>query len=148
MHSCPTSAGLLLDGRASAATFTDPFLLERRSGQDYILAAMQLNFEGTAACRLFVVIDGAVRRIAAFSVVAEKPGVTGASHTQLLSAVADECRGRGNYRGLTYATTLLLPRDGALLNVTHVGNGPMQRAYHLNGRVHVEDTVLMRRIFR
>jgi hypothetical protein len=128
--------------------FTDPFLLERRSGLDYILAVMQLNFERLRPVDFVVAIDDAVGRIVGFSVVGQKPGLTGASHTQLLSAVADEYRGREVYRSLTCALTLLLPRNATLLNVTQVGNGPMQRAYHLSGRVHVADTVLMRRVFR
>jgi ribosomal protein S18 acetylase RimI-like enzyme len=128
--------------------FTDPFLLERRAGLDYILAVMQMNFERLQPADFLVAVDDAAGRIAGFSVVGKKPGMAGASHTQLLSAVANDYRGRGIYQGLTQLLWRTLPRDAALLNVTHVGNRSMQRAYLQSARVHLADTVLMRRVFQ
>jgi hypothetical protein len=128
--------------------FTDPLLLERRSGLEYILAVMHLNFERLRPADFAVALDDATGRIEGFSVVGQKPGLTDAIHTQLLSAVANAYRGRGIYEGLTRVLLRTLPRDAMLLNVTHIGNSPMQRAYRLSGRTHLADTVLMRRIFR
>lgn len=127
--------------------FTDPHLFRRRPGLDYILAVMQLNFERLRPADFVVAVDDRTGRIVGFSVVAAKPGLTGASHTQLLSAVAATHRGRGVYRGLTRALARLLPGDATLLNVTHVANQPMQRAYALSGRTHLADTLVMRRMF-
>jgi hypothetical protein len=128
--------------------FTDPFLLERRSGLDYIIAVMQMNFDRLPPADFLVAVDDAAGRIAGFSVVGKKHGVTDASHTQFLSAVACDYRGRGIYQGLTQLLVRTLPRDAALLNVTHVENRAMQRAYLQSGRVHLADTVLMRRVFQ
>jgi ribosomal protein S18 acetylase RimI-like enzyme len=128
--------------------FTDPFLLGRRSGLDYILAVMQLNFDRLPPADFLVAVDDAAGRVAGFSVVGEKTGVTGASHTQFLSAVASDYRGRGIYQGLTLLLWRTLPRDATLLNVTHVENRSMQRAYLQSGRVHLADTLLMRRVFQ
>ena len=128
--------------------FTDPFLLERRAGLDYILAVMQMNFERLQPADFLVAVDDAADRVAGFSVVGKKPGLAGASHTQLLSAVANDYRGRGVYQGLTQLLWRTLPRDATLLNVTHAENRAMQRAYLQGARVHLADTVLMRRVFQ
>jgi hypothetical protein len=134
--------------RGFSRHFTDPFLLARRSGLEYILAVMQLNFERLPPADFLVAVDEAADRIAGFSVVGRKHGVSGASHTQFLSAVANAYRGRGIYQGLTRLLRRTLPSDATLLNVTHVENRPMQRAYLQSGRLHLADTVLMRRVFR
>ena len=127
--------------------FTDPFLLERRPGLDYILAAMQLNFDRLPPAGFLVALHGDADRVAGFSVFGEKPGLTGATHTQLLSAVRADYRGRGVYGGLTRLLWQSLPRDATLLNVTHADNREMQSAYHKSGRVRLADTVILRRIF-
>jgi len=127
--------------------FTDPFLLERRSGLDYILAVMQLNFERLPPGDFLVAVHTGSDRIAGFSVVGKKPGVTGASHTQLLSAVSKDYRGSGVYQGLTRLLWQTLPPGATLLNVTHVDNRAMQRSYLQSGRVHLADTVLVRRVY-
>jgi len=127
--------------------FTDPFLVERRPGLDYILAAMRLNFERLPPAGFLVAVDEGVDRVAGFSVFGEKPGLTGATHTQLLSAVHGDFRGRGVYGGLTHLLGHSLPPEAALLNVTHIDNREMQSAYHKSGRIRLADTVIMRRVF-
>lgn len=127
--------------------FTDPFLLKRRPGLDYILAAMQQNFDRLPLAGFLVALPEDADQVAGFSVFGEKPGLTGATHTQLLSAVRGEYRGRGVYGGLTRLLWQSLPRDATLLNVTHAENRGMQNAYHKSGRVGLADTVIMRRVF-
>ena len=127
--------------------FTDPFLLERRAGLDYILAAMQLNFDRLPPAGFLVAVDEQLDRVAGFSVFGEKPGFIGATHTQLLSAVHGAYRGSGVYGGLTRLLWHSLPPDATLLNVTHVENLGMQSAYQKSGRVRLADTVIVRRVF-
>lgn len=135
------------DRQGFSRHFTDVFLLQRRPGLDYILAVMQLNFDRRPLKDFLVAVHADTDRIAGFSVVGEKAGLTGASHTQLLSAVAKDYRGSGIYQGLTRLLWQTLPSDATLLNVTHVENGAMQRAYLQSGRVHLADTVLVRRVY-
>ena len=94
-----------------------------------------------------VALDGSPERVAGFSIFGEKPGLAGATHTQLLSAVRADYRGRGVYGGLTRLLWQSLPRDATLLNVTHAENRGMQNAYHKSGRLRLADTVIVRRIF-
>ncbi len=125
--------------------FTDPVLLERRPGLDYILAVMQLNFDRLPPAGFLVAVHEDADQVAGFSVIGEKPGPTAATHTQLLSAVRAEYRGRGVYGGLTRLLRQSLPPEAILLNVTHVENREMQTAYHKSGRIRLADTVIVRR---
>ena len=127
--------------------FTEPFLVERLPGQAYIIAVMQLNFDRLTPADFFVAIHADADRVAGFSVVGGKAGLTKGTYAQLLSAVREGYRGRGLYGGLTHLLRHSLPRDASLLNVTHVDNREMQSAYDKSGRVQLADTVVMRRVF-
>ena len=128
--------------------FTDPVLLERLPGTAYILAAMELNFEHVVPSHFLVAVDIGSDQVCGFSAVGRKPGLKEDIFTQLLSAVRRAYRGRGIYRGLTHLLSQTLPQEATLLNVTHVGNRAIQRAYQGSGRVHLADTVVLRRVFR
>jgi ribosomal protein S18 acetylase RimI-like enzyme len=82
-----------------------------------------------------------------FSILAERPGLEQEQYTQLLSAVRKDYRGKGVYAGLTRLLTEILPNEAQLLNVTHVDNYAMQRAYQDTGRQHYADTLVLRRVF-
>lgn len=125
--------------------FRDPVLLERLPGIAYILAVMDLNFEHVAPGHFLVAVDASSDRVCGFSVIGRKPGLIGDTYTQLLSAVQKAYRGRGVYRGLTHLMSQTLPQGATLLNVTHVDNRAMQRAYQGSGRVHLADVVVLRR---
>jgi hypothetical protein len=127
--------------------FTDPFLLERCSGVDYILALMDLNFRNVEPKHFLISFDTGVSRVCGFSAVGRKPGLEGDTYTQLLSAVGGEYRGQGIYRGLTGLLSEILDHDVRLLNVTHAANEKMQKAYKNSGRHHSADTVILRRVF-
>ncbi len=127
--------------------FTDPFLLERRPGVEYILALMNLNFTGVPPEQFLIAIDTRVSRVCGFSAVGKKPGLEGDTYTQLLSAVSEEHRGQGLYQGLTGLLTEILAHEFRLLNVTHATNHTMQKAYRDSGRIHSADTVILRRVF-
>lgn len=127
--------------------FTDPFLLERCSGVDYILALMVLNFKNVEPKHFLISFDTAVSRVCGFSVIGKKPGLEGNTYTQLLSAVGGEHRGQGIYRGLTGLLSEILAHDVRLLNVTQAANQKMQKAYKDSGRHHSADTVILRRVF-
>ena len=127
--------------------FTDPFLVRRRPGLEYILAAMRLNFDRLPPAGFLIALHEETDQVAGFSVFGEKSGLSGATHTQLLSAVRADYRGRGVYGGLTRLLWQSLPRGAVLLNVTHADNREMQSAYLKSGRVRLADTVIVRRIF-
>jgi ribosomal protein S18 acetylase RimI-like enzyme len=128
--------------------FADLFLLDRRGGLDYIISVMNLNFQNLDPNYIFIAIDNDNCKVCGFSAVGKKSGLKGKRFTQLLSAVDNEYRGRGIYRGLTLLLSKTLPADAELLNVTHVANTKIQRAYRDSGRNHVADTVILRRIFK
>ena len=127
--------------------FLDPVLLERSPGIAYILAVMALNFEHATPDHFLVANDVSSDRVCGFSVVGSKPGLEGDVYAQLLSAVRAAYRGQGIYRGLSHLLSRTLPQDATLLNVTHVDNLAMQRAYRDSGRVHVADVVVLRRMY-
>ena len=104
-------------------------------------------FERLPPAGFLVAVDEAADRVAGFSVFGEKRGLTGATHTQLLSAVHGDFRGRGVYGGLTHLLGQSLPPEATLLNVTHIDNREMQSAYHKSGRIRLADTVIVRRVF-
>jgi GNAT superfamily N-acetyltransferase len=133
--------------RGHSRHFTDPVLLERLPGIAYILAVMDLNFERVAPSHFLVAVDVSSDRVRGFSVIGGKPGLGGHTYTQLLSAVRKAYRGRGVYRGLTHLLSQVLPQDATLLNVTHVDNRAIQRAYQGSGRAHLADTVVVRRLY-
>lgn len=128
--------------------FSDSFLLKRRPGLDYILAVMELNFKHVDPHHFFIAVDNHLSRVCGFTAVGKKSGVKDNIYTQLLSGVSRDYRGRGIYRGLTRLLSRTFPPDAGLLNVTHVENQKIQRAYKDSGRIHVADTALLRRIFR
>jgi hypothetical protein len=127
--------------------FKDPFLLARAPGLAYIRAAMQLNFERVDAAFLLLATDPVGDRLCGFSVVGPKRGLPGETFTQLLTGVREEYRGRGVYQGLTGLLKRALPPDGVLLNATHADNAAMEAAYRRSGRIHLADTVVLRRVF-
>jgi ribosomal protein S18 acetylase RimI-like enzyme len=136
------------EGKGHSRHFTDPILLERLPGMAYILAVMELNFEQVPLNRFLVAMDTDSDEACGFSVLGKKPGLEEDVYTQLLSAVRKAYRGQGIYRGLTSLLAQKLPQDAKLLNVTHVGNRAIQRAYQGSGRVHLADTVVLRRVSR
>jgi len=127
--------------------FTDSVLLERLPGIAYILAAMELNFKHVVPSHFLVAVDIGSDQICGFSAVGRKPGLGKHMYTQLLSAVRKAYHGQGIYRGLTHLLSQTLPQNALLLNVTHVGNHAIQRAYQNSGRVRLADTVVLRRVF-
>jgi ribosomal protein S18 acetylase RimI-like enzyme len=127
--------------------FSDPILLAKQSGVDYILALMRLNFEHIPLEHFLVAVDAPKDQVCGFSVIGKKPGLGEHVYTQLLSAVRKEYRGLGIYHGLTNLLLQTLPQDAGLLNVTHVENRAIQRAYADSGRVHLADAVVLRRFF-
>ena len=127
--------------------FADSFLSERRPGIEYILAVMELNFKHVDPAHFLIAVDNNLSRVCGFSAIGRKSGLKGNFYTQLLSGVSKEYRGRGIYRGLTGMLSRTFPPDAGLLNVTHVANQKIQRAYENSGRIHVADTVLLRRVF-
>jgi hypothetical protein len=135
------------DQKGHSRHFTDPALLERLPGIAYTLAVMELNFEHVAPHHFLVAADIGSEQVCGFSAVGKKPGLEEDTYTQLLSAVRNAYRGRGIYRGLTYLLSQTLPQEATLLNVTHVGNRAIQRAYQDSGRVCLADTVISRRVF-
>lgn len=127
--------------------FTDGVLLERLPGIAYILAAMELNFKTVPPENFLVAVNDDTDQLCGFSAVGRKPGLGIGVYTQLLSAVANMHRGQGVYNSLTRLMSQTLPQDVSLLNVTHIGNQAMQRAYLDSGRDHLADTVVLRRVF-
>lgn len=128
--------------------FCDPFLIGRQSGKNYILSVMALNFRHVPINQFLIAIDNDLKQIYGFSVVGKKPGLKGDVYSQLLSAIQKEYRGRGIYRGLTVKLYQSFSKDSTLLNVTHVANEKIQRAYKESGRQHLSDTVILRRVFK
>ncbi len=127
--------------------YTDSLLSGRRPGIDYILAVMKLNFKHIDPRHFLVAVDEDKTRICGFTVLGKKPGIVGSVYSQLLSAVSGLYRGQGIYRGLTELAARAFPPGAGLLNVTHVRNRKIQRAYQESGRRHVADTVVLRRVF-
>jgi ribosomal protein S18 acetylase RimI-like enzyme len=127
--------------------FTDSFLLNRCAGVEYIKEVMKLNFKSLDPKKFLLAIDNDLSVVCGFSVIGKKPGIEETTYTQLLSAVSKEYRGLGIYRGITRLLSESLPPDARLLNVTHVENQKIQRAYEGSGRKHMADTVVIRRIF-
>ncbi len=127
--------------------FTDPFLLGRLSGVDYILAAMKLNFERLAPDSFLLAVDYNPARVCGFSILGKKPGLGAGLYTQILSAVAREYQGRDIYSGISQLLVRMLPPQATLLNVTHAGNHAIQTAYSRSGRSHLADTSVLRRVF-
>jgi len=137
------------DQKGYSRHFTDPVLLKRLPGIAYILAAMELNFERVEPAHFLVAVDvDSDHQVCGFSAIGRRSGFKAGICTQILSAVRKAYRGRGIYRGLTNLLSQTLPHDATLLNVTHVGNAAIQRAYQGSGRVHLADTVVLRRIFQ
>lgn len=128
--------------------FTDPFLLDRLPGVEYILALMEQNFDRIPPERFLMAVAASGDRLGGFSVLGIKPGLEGDTYTQLLSAVRQEYRGQGIYRGLTGLLARTAPPRSVLLNVTHQKNTSIQEAYAGSGRRHLADTVIVRRIWR
>jgi ribosomal protein S18 acetylase RimI-like enzyme len=133
--------------RGMSRHFTDPILLARLPGIVYIMALMEENFEHVPLDRFLVAIEPATDEVCGFSAIGRKPGLGEATFTQLLSAVHETYRGQGVYRGLTRLLSETLPQDATLLNVVQTGNHAMQRAYQGSGRLHLADTVVLRRVF-
>ena len=127
--------------------FTDPVLLERQPGIAYILAMMQLNFERVPPSHFLIAVDRTKNRVCGFSVIGKKSGFEEAQYTQLLSAVQKTYQGQGIYRGLTRCLSKIMPQHAMLLNVTHEENLAIQQAYQKSGRVHLADTVVMRKLY-
>lgn len=125
--------------------YTDPVLVERLPGLAYTLAVMQLNFDRLAPSDILVAVDPGPGVVCGFTVVEKKAKLPGNVHTQLLSAVGRDYRGRGIYQGLTELLRRRLPAGAVLLNVTHAANRSMQGAYRRSGRIHVADTRILRR---
>jgi hypothetical protein len=125
--------------------FTDPFLSARKPGRAYIAAAMQLNFERVNPDAILYALDRD-QRLCGFSVFGKKTGLASDTFTQLLSAVSRDYRGQKVYRGMTRLLIANLPQDAVLLNATHADNTAMQAAYERSGRVHLADTVVLRKV--
>ncbi len=126
--------------------FKDSFLRGRLPGTEYIVAVMKLNFSHLAAKSFLIAIDDHTDEVCGFSVVGSKHGLGTDTYTQLLSAVNPAYRGRGIYRGLTNLLATKFPTEATLLNVTHVETESIQRAYAGSGRIHLADTLLLRRV--
>jgi hypothetical protein len=135
------------EGKGHSRHFTDPILLKRQPGIAYILDVMALNFEYVMPDHFLVAVDTGSDQVCGFSVVGKKTGLGEDVYTQLLSVVSQTYRGRGIYRGLTSLMPRILPQDATLLNVTHAGNRATHRAYQNSGRVHLVDTVVLRRFY-
>lgn len=131
----------------SSRHFVDPHLTKRIVGIEYILAIMRLNFEKVTPDGFLLAIDQNTGAVAGFSVVGKKPTLEEQTYTQLLSAVRSSYRGSGIYRGLTRLLAHTYPEDALLLNVTHIQNESIQRAYQDSGRTHLADTIIVRRFF-
>jgi hypothetical protein len=125
--------------------FTDPFLSDRTPGCAYIVAAMQLNFERLSPSSfLLALMKDSL--LCGFSVFGKKSGLDLETFTQLLSAVRKDYQGRQVYQSMTRLLIASLPPNAVLLNATHAGNAKMQVAYKRSGRMHLADTVALRRI--
>jgi hypothetical protein len=135
------------EDRGMSRHFTDPILLARHPGIAYIMALMQKNFAHVQLDRFLVVIESKTDEVCGFSVIGRKPGLGETTFTQLLSAVLRAYRGQGVYRVLTRLLSETLPQDATLLNVVQTGNRAIQRAYQGSGRLHLADTVVLRRVF-
>lgn len=127
--------------------FRDAYLSERISGIEYILAVMSMNFAHVAANGFLLAVDHKTGEVSGFSVVGKKPTLQEETYTQLLSAVRLPYRGRGVYRGLTRLLLDTFAKNATLLNVTHAQTEAIQRAYQDSGRIHLADTLVIRRIF-
>jgi hypothetical protein len=125
--------------------FRDPCLINIRSGVEYILGLMHRNFQNIAPEGFLLAVDQVDGTLAGFSVVGRKPNLEKETYTQLLSAVRPSYRGAGVYRGLTRLLRSSFPEDAVLLNVTHIQNESIQRAYKDSGRMPLADTVVVRR---
>lgn len=132
----------------SSRHFRDPLLASRLPGSAYIGAVMKLNFEHVPAQGFLLAVDEASDELAGFSVVGQKSTFDPQQQTftQLLSAVGEGYRGHGVYRGLSRLLHERFPHEACLLNVTHVQNHAIQRAYRDSGRTHVADTAVLRRV--
>ncbi len=131
----------------SSRHFIDPYLTQRIAGVEYIFAIMRLNFEKVTPDGFLLAIDKNTGAVAGFSVIGKKPTLEEQTYTQLLSAVRSSYRGSGIYRGLSRFLAYTFPKDALLLNVTHIQNESIQRAYQDSGRTHLADTVIVRRFF-
>ncbi|MDD4274553.1 MAG: GNAT family N-acetyltransferase [Desulfobacter postgatei] len=127
--------------------FADEFFFKKKSGVEYISTAMKLNFEFADHRHFLIALDEYESQICGFTVIGSKSWLSENIHTQLLSAVSKAYRGKGIYRGLTDLLSQTFPPDTKLLNVTHIANQKIQRAYQDSGRTHIADTVVLRRIF-
>ena len=133
--------------RGHTRHFIDPVLLKRLPGIDYILAVMKLNFEHVLPNHFLVALDTETEQVCGFTAIGKKPGLAEGVYTQLLSATRKASRGKGIYHGLTQLLSQTLPQDVVLLNVTHADNGTIQRIFQYSGRVHLADTVVLRRVY-
>jgi hypothetical protein len=127
--------------------FADPFLSARTPGRAYIVAAMRLNFERMSPDAFLLALEQC-SLLCGFSVFGKKAGRDSEIFTQMLSAVRNDYQGRQVYQGMTRLLIESLPRDAILLNTTHAGNTAMLAAYEHSGRVHLADTVVLRRVIQ
>lgn len=109
---------------------------------------MELNFERLDAESFLLAVERGSARVCGFSVVGKKAGLSSNMYTQLLSAVRKEYQGRDIYLGLTRRLVQRLPQDAVLLNATHAGNIAMQLVYQRSGRIHLADTIVVRRVLQ
>jgi len=131
----------------SSRHYIDPHLTRQISGLEYILSVMRLNFKTVAPDCFLLAVDESAGAIAGFTVIGKKPSLVEKTYTQLLSAVRSSYRGSGIYRGLTRFLAYTFPADAFLLNVTHIQNKSIQRAYQDSGRKHLANTVVVRKYF-
>lgn len=133
--------------RGYSRHFADGFLLQRAPGLTYIREVMKLNFERVPPHLFLLALERNADRLCGFSILAERPGLEQEQYTQLLSAVRKGYRGKGVYAGLPRLLTEILPKGAQLINVTHVENHAMKRAYQDTGRQPYADTLVLRRVF-
>ena len=108
---------------------------------------MALNFENVTPEHFLLAFDTGASQVRGFSAVGKKPGLEGNTYTQLISAVSRDHHCQGIYLGLTALLAEIFAQDVRLLNVTHATNRDMGKAYKDSGRIHLADTVILRRVF-
>jgi len=107
---------------------------------------MDLNLKEIPPAHFLLAVDERTKSVYGFSVIGNKIGLTGDNYTQLLSAVREQYRGQGIYRNLINFLSQKSPPEASLFNVTHIDNHKIQRAYAASGRMHLADTVVLRRV--
>jgi hypothetical protein len=134
------------EGKGHSRHFTDPVLLAKMPGIEYIMAVMKLNFEHVLLEHFLVAVHAASGEVCGFSAIGRKPGLVEATYTRLLTAVKREYRRQGVYLGLAALVARTLPQDTTLVDVIQTENLAIQRAYQRSGRVALADTVVLRRV--